>query len=105
MAAEGKKHERSVGTPAAKGKLTLSVAPEYVALLRKAGARKGRTISELVEEFAMDLEHTSTPSEKILWADRVNGKAENAFSDIDYSRNDLLGAMLRKHLPRTRRGA
>lgn len=82
-----------------KGKLTLSVAPEYVAMLRKVSARRGRSISDLVEDLALDLD-SMPESTKMLWADQVNGMGENAFSDKDYKRTDLLGALLRKHLPR-----
>jgi hypothetical protein len=98
---EDKRKERSSRT-ASKGKLTLSVSPEHVAMLRKAGARRGRSITELVEELAMDLDRTTQGTGKVLWADRMNGKAEQAFTASDYERTDLLGALLRKHLPRQR---
>lgn len=88
--------------PARKAKLTLSVRPKYVAMLRKASARRGKSITELVEDIAQQLDSEEGVTKK-LWADRMNGRLEGAFSDADYERNDLLGALLRKHLPRKRK--
>lgn len=84
---------------ASKAKLTLSVRPKYVAMLRRASARRGKSITELVEEIAEQMDAQST---KELWADRMNGVAADAFTEADYERHDLLGALLRKHLPRNR---
>jgi hypothetical protein len=81
------------------GKLTLSVGPKYVAMLRKASARKGRSITELVKDLAVQLDQAGNEGDKELWADRMNGKGADAFSAMDYERKDLLGALLRKHLP------
>lgn len=81
------------------GKLTLSVGPKYVAMLRKASARKGRSITELVKDLAVQLDQAENDSEKELWADRINGKGASGFSESDYQRKDLLGALLRKHVP------
>lgn len=87
---------------AAKAKLTLSVRPKYVAMLRRASARRGKSITELVEEMAEQADAAAMTSTKQLWADRMNGIAADAFTDADYERHDLLGALLRKHLPRKR---
>jgi hypothetical protein len=79
-------------------KLTLSVEPEYVAMLRRASARRGRSITELVQELALRLDKEAEEG-KELWADRTNGMLAGAFREEDYERQDLLGALLRKHLP------
>lgn len=84
---------------ASRAKLTLSVRPKYVAMLRRASARRGKSITELVEEIAEQMDAQST---KELWADRMNGVAADAFTEAHYERHDLLGALLRKHLPRNR---
>lgn len=55
---------------AAKPKLMLSVRPRYVAMLRRASVRRGKTITEVVEEMAEELEEKSGSS-KPLWADRM----------------------------------
>jgi hypothetical protein len=83
-----------------KAKLTLSVCPKYVAMLRRASARRGKSITELVEEMAEQAD--AATSTKELWADRMNGIAADGFTDADHERHDLLGALLRKHLPRKR---
>lgn len=83
-----------------KAKLTLSVRPRYVAMLRRASARSGKSITELVEEVAEQLDARTQSSTKELWADRMNGRFAGGFTDADYQRTDLLGALLRKHLPR-----
>lgn len=85
-----------------KAKLTLSVRPEYVAMLRSASARRGKSITELVEDIAQQLD-SEEGTTKTLWADRMNGIAAGAFTDEHYERNDLLGALLRKHLPRRKK--
>ncbi len=83
----------------AKSKLTLSVRPKYVAMLRRASARSGKSITELVEDVAEQLDARAQSSTKELWADRMNGRFAGGFTDEDYKRTDLLGALLRKHLP------
>lgn len=86
-----------------KGKLTLSVGPKYVAMLRKAGARRGRSITELVKDLAVALDAAGPDGDpgKTLWVDRVNRRFAGCFRDKDYDRDDLVGALLRKHLPRS----
>lgn len=83
-----------------KPKLTLSVRPRYVAMLRRASARSGKSITELVEEAAEQLDLRSQGSSKELWADRMNGRFAGGFTDADFERTDLLGSLLRKHVPR-----
>lgn len=68
-----------------KKKLTLSVDTKKVALLRKAGVRRSKTISALVEELADELskEETATPLAWLDdWAKALKGK---------YSKKDLEG--------------
>ncbi|MCC6541124.1 MAG: hypothetical protein IT225_02780 [Flavobacteriales bacterium] len=89
-------------TGTSKSKLTLSVRPKYVAMLRRASARRGQSITELVEEIARQLETDTASTSKELWADRMNGRFAGGFTDADYQRTDLLGALLRKHLPKNR---
>jgi hypothetical protein len=48
-----------------KSKLTLSVDPKYVYMLRKAGARRGRSITELVEELAIELDKEDPKEEEL----------------------------------------
>lgn len=85
-------------TKGAKSKLTLSVRPRYVAMLRRASARRGQSITELVEEAARGMEAEEMTGKR-LWADEVrNHKA--SFTDAEYNRTDLLGALLRKHMPK-----
>ena len=81
-----------------KPELTIRVRPKYVAMLRKASAQRGRTITELVEEMAEQLNESGTTKE--LWADRMNGRFAGGFTDADYQRNDMLGALLRKNVSR-----
>lgn len=89
---------RSKKTSIAKSKLTLSVRPKYVSMLRRASARRGQSITELVEQIAEQIE-AEDASAKQLWADRMNGIAADAFSEADYQRLDMIGGLLRKHLP------
>ena len=92
---------KSRKNPPAKSKLPLSDRPKYGVMLRRASARRGQSITELVEQIAEQMD-TGTASPKMLWADRMNGIAANAFSEADYLRGDLVGVLLRKHLPRRR---
>lgn len=84
-----------------RSKLTLSVRPEYVALLRKASARKGRSISELVEEFAEKLDKEPEIGERgTAFIQRHLGVASSKVDTKDWERDDRLGDILRKHAPR-----
>ncbi|MDX9750704.1 MAG: hypothetical protein RBT71_06450 [Flavobacteriales bacterium] len=88
-----------------KENLTISVDR---AAKRKAEAYKKRTgmtlgqIFELGVSYAVSMGATQDASSKVLWADREVGVAADAFKPSDHERNDMLGALLRKHLPRKR---
>lgn len=83
-------------------KLTLSVRPKYVAMLRKAGARRGRSISDLVEELAETLDkQKDQPEELSDFVKRYRG----ILSDLPataWEADDRMGDLLRKHAPRSR---
>lgn len=85
----------------AKSKLTLSVAPKYVAMLRRASARKGRSITELVEELAVDLEREQNGTEELSdYVKRNMGILAGKVKPEDWDRDDRVGYLLRKHVPR-----
>ncbi|MBK8498585.1 MAG: hypothetical protein IPL52_07140 [Flavobacteriales bacterium] len=85
----------------AKSKLTLSVEPKYVAMLRRAGARRGRSITELVQEYAVQLDkETGAPEELSDYVKRNLGALAGKIKPEDWDRNDRVGHMLRKHMPR-----
>jgi hypothetical protein len=85
----------------AKSKLTLSVAPKYVAMLRRASARKGRSITELVEELAVTLDKEPAFGEKgKAYLERNLGVLVGKVKPEDWDRNDRVGDILRKHAPR-----
>ncbi|MBS1945417.1 MAG: hypothetical protein JST98_09540 [Bacteroidetes bacterium] len=67
-------------------------------MLRRASARSGKSITELVEDAAQQMEAEETTGKR-LWADEVRNH-NASFTDADYKRTDLLGALLRKHLPK-----
>lgn len=80
-----------------KTKLTLSIDRRKVALLRKASARKGKSISELVENLAdkTDEQPSSEGAEEAnimkwrgFWAKHV--------TEADFEADDRAGAELRK---------
>jgi hypothetical protein len=84
-----------------RSKLTLSVRPEYVAMLRKASARKGRSISELVEELAEKLEASEPVSGEMSdFVKRNLGILADKVKPEDWERDDRFGDILRKHVPR-----
>jgi len=85
----------------AKSKLTLSVRTKYVAMLRRASARKGKSITEMVEEFAEQVERESKgedPGE--AWIKRNLGILADKVKPSDWDRDDRFGDILRKHVPR-----
>ncbi|MBV6403763.1 MAG: hypothetical protein IT228_09515 [Flavobacteriales bacterium] len=88
-----------------KENLTISVDR---AAKRKAEAYKKRTgvtlgrIFELGVTYAVGIAAAQDTSTKVLWADREVGVAADAFKPSDHERDDMLGALLRKHLPRRR---
>lgn len=83
-----------------RSKLTLSVRSKYVAMLRKASARRGRSITELVEELAETLDkEKGEPEELSDFVKRYSG----ILSDIKpeaWLANDREGGILQKHAPR-----
>lgn len=83
-----------------KTKLTLSVRAKYVAMLRKAGARRGRSVSDLVEELAETLDKQQETSEELSdFVKRFSG----VLSDVPasaWTTDDRMGELLRKHAPR-----
>lgn len=84
-----------------KSKLTLSVAPKYVAMLRRASARKGRSITELVEDLAVDLDRESQGKEELSdYVKRNMGVLVGKVRPEDWDRDDRVGHLLRKHAPR-----
>jgi hypothetical protein len=64
----------------------------------KSGQAKSRSTSTLALKPEKEA-HKGKP----LWADRTNGMLAGAFRKEDYERQDLLGALLRKHLPEEQR--
>lgn len=79
-------------------KLTLTPSAEHVVMAKRASRRRGKSITKMFEEFVETLDAEET-SEKQLWVDEV--RSHNArFTDADYERTDLLGALLRKHMPK-----
>ncbi|HQV39742.1 MAG: hypothetical protein IPL81_07115 [Flavobacteriales bacterium] len=89
-----------------KSKLTLSVAPKYVAMLRRASARCGRSITELVEEYAEKLDKFSGPGSRgEEFLKRNLGVLDGKVKPEEWDRDDRIGDMLRKHVPRAPRSA
>lgn len=84
-----------------RSKLTLSVRPEHVAMLRKASARKGRSISDLVEELAEKLNEEPEIGERgAAFIQRHLGVLAGKVGPEDWDRADRIGDLLRKHAPR-----
>jgi len=85
----------------AKSKLTLSVAPKYVAMLRRASARKGRSITELVEEMAVEMDRERQDKEELSdYVKRNMGVLVGKVKPEDWDRDDRVGHLLRKHAPK-----
>lgn len=79
-------------------KLTLTPSVDHVAMAKRASRRRGKSITKMFEEFVETLD-TEVMAGKQLWVDEVRN--HNAgFTDADYGRADLLGALLRKHMPK-----
>lgn len=86
--------------PDTKGKLTLSVRKRYIAMLRRASARRGRSITELVEDMAKELEREQADGEELSdFVKRNRGTAAGKLKRSDWKRDDMLGDILRKHVP------
>jgi hypothetical protein len=84
-----------------KTKLTLSIDRRKVAMLRKASARKGKSISELVENLAdqLDAQKSDEPSVVeepgiLKWA----GYLADKLTPEDFEEDSRGGAELRKTL-------
>ena len=80
-----------------KSKLTFSVRREYVAMLRKASARRGSSITELVGEFARQLDNDGQPGELSDYVKRYMGVLAKKVKPKDWERDDRVGDILRKH--------
>jgi hypothetical protein len=78
-----------------KTKLTLSIDKEVIEKARLTARRSGRSVSQIVEDHLRALAGTEES-----WARSVNGKLADAFSPEDFERNDRLGILLRKHMPK-----
>ncbi|MFT3885579.1 MAG: DUF6364 family protein [Flavobacteriales bacterium] len=85
-----------------KSKLTLSVDRKHVAMLRRASARRGKSITELVEELAEreEREAAMETTELSDFVKRNRGSAVGHLKPSDWERKDMLGDILRKHVPR-----
>ncbi len=83
-----------------KSKLTLSVRREYVMMLRRASARRGRSITELVEDMATLLEKDVEMDKGDAWLKRNQGILAHKVKPEDWKRDDCIGHLLRKHVPR-----
>ena len=77
-----------------KQKLTLSIERSKVALLRRASARRSRSISELVEEFAQQQEKAPTEGEPNIL--KWKGFWHKHVTDAAFEADDRAGAQLRK---------
>jgi len=84
-----------------KTKLTLSIDRRKVAMLRKASARKGKSISELVENLAEQLDEQKNEEPTVVaepgilkWA----GYLADKLTPEDFEEDSRGGAELRKTL-------
>jgi hypothetical protein len=83
-----------------KSKLTLSVRKRHIAMLRRASARRGRSITQLVEELAESLDkEKEKPEELSDFVKRNRGILANLKPEA-WDADDRLGDILRKHAPR-----
>jgi DNA-directed RNA polymerase specialized sigma24 family protein len=84
-----------------KSKLTLSVRKKHIAMLRRASARRGRSITQLVEELAESLDtDQDKPEELSDFVKRNMGSASGRLKPSAWEGDDMLGDILRKHVPR-----
>ena len=84
-----------------KSKLTLSVDPKYVYMLRRASARRGRSITELVEEMAVELDKESSKEEELSdFVKRNMGVLAGKVKPEEWERDDRVGDILRKYVKR-----
>lgn len=84
-----------------KSKLTLSVDPKYVYMLRRASARRGRSITKLVEEMAKELDKEGEKEEELSdFVKRNLGVLVGKVKPEDWDRDDRSGHILRKYVKR-----
>lgn len=84
-----------------KSKLTLSVDPKYVFMLRRASARRGRSITELVEEMAVELDKGDEKEEELSdFVKRNMGVLTDKVKPGEWDRDDRVGDILRKYVKR-----
>ena len=77
-----------------KSKLTLSVDPKYVYMLRRA-------ITELVEEMAVELDKESSKEEELSdFVKRNMGVLAGKVKPEEWERDDRVGDILRKYVKR-----
>jgi hypothetical protein len=92
---------------AMKTKLTLSIDKKNVALLRKASARRGKTISALVEELAHTLEKEDSAEEPVPeWLAEMGTWLKGAFTEKDFEEDPRLAQAFgykKKGLPKRRK--
>lgn len=85
-----------------KSKLTLSVRKRHIAMLRRASARRGRSITQLVEELAESLDKDQDKPEELSdFVKRYSGFLSGIKPEA-WDANDRMGELLRKHAPRPR---
>ncbi len=82
-----------------KRKLTLTVNDRSIALLRKAGARRAKSISAMLEELAEQLAKEDSAD---TWSSRNEGILAGRITAKRMNADDRLGHLLRKHLGRAR---
>lgn len=84
-----------------KSKLTLSVGPKYVYMLRRASARRGRSITELVEEMAVELDKEGQKEEELSdFVKRNRGVLAGKVKPEEWDQDDRSGHILRKYVKR-----
>ena len=83
-----------------KSKLTLSVDRKHVAMLRRASARRGRSITELVEELAESLDKEKEKPEVLSDFVKRNRGILSGMKPEAWDADDRMGDILRKHAPR-----
>ncbi|MBK8581534.1 MAG: DUF6364 family protein [Flavobacteriales bacterium] len=80
-----------------RSKLTLSVSRRHVDLLRRLSKREGKSITELVEEFAeSNAKATAITKEGDGWVKRNAGILAKKVKPADWKRDDRVGELLRK---------
>lgn len=94
-----------------KVKLTLSVGKKYIAMLHRASARRGCSISQLVEELAERLDKERdmadddaaqpAPGLGTAWVAENKGMLTGKLKKADYERDDMTGYALRKYVRHT----